>query len=89
MVGACVAHYSVKGAARQWVLFSSVIPLLFVSEILRIVVILGLMSGGQDKLAMWFFHDWQAVFQFFFVVGVMFGIRKIMLKWWPVQVARL
>jgi len=62
-----------------------VIPLLFVSEIIKMVVILGLVSAGKTEWAQWFFHDWQAAFQLVFVVGAMLGVRWVMQKWWPIH----
>jgi exosortase/archaeosortase family protein len=82
MVGACFLHYLVSGLRRQLVVFPAVIPLLFISEVARMLVILGMASAGEIKWALWFFHDWQAIFQFFFVVASLFGIRWLMRKWW-------
>ena len=82
MVGACLSNYWVKGLGRKLVLFSSVVPLLFISDVLRMEVAFGLVLMGEESWAKCFFHDWQVVFQFFFVVMAMFVIRWAMGRLW-------
>jgi len=69
----------------RFVLFLSVLPILFASEVVQMVLILELVASGSDRLPKLLYHDWRGLIQFIFVVASMFGIRALMQKVWPVR----
>lgn len=85
MIGACVAFFGLRSGAKRVLLLLASIPLIFISAVTRLVMLFGLASLGKDEWAKYLYHDWIAVFQFLFVVGIMFVIRWLMLKWWPIR----
>ncbi len=88
MIGACVAYFGLKSGVRRVSLLVVSISLIFISAVTRLVMLFGLASHGKDEWAKYLYHDWMSVFQFLFVVGTMFVIRWVILKWWPVRVPR-
>ena len=68
MVGFAFSFFTLVKASRQLLLVLFVIPLIFVSGVLRILFFLGLFSVWQGDLAYWVYFDLFFLVQFSFIL---------------------
>lgn len=89
MAGFAFSFFALDGAARQLGLFLFVFPLIFMTGVIRMLLLLGLVSAGLPKLGRWIYYDFFDVFQFVLILSSLWLIRNLLLKWRAVPGGKL